>query len=107
MAPGFPRSRPPPPGDADRPTDEALAALTHDLRNALASIVGNAQLLSRRLRADRASPEDVLAALVAIERAARRMADGVERIEGEQGPPAGPRRAFLDAAPDERPERGD
>ena len=93
--------------DADPPTDERLAAVAHDLRNALASVVGNAQLLARRMRADRADPEDVLVTLAAIERAARRLADGVDRIEGGRGPTVGPRRGFLDAAPTGPPDGGD
>ena len=96
------------PDDRDRPTDEALADLAHDFRDALASIIGRAQLLSRRMRTDRAGPEDVLEALAAIERAARRMAGGLARLEGGRGPPrAGATPTHLGAAPDHLPHDGD
>ena len=95
-----------PRGGTAPPTDEALAAIAHDLRNALASVVGHAQLLTRRMGADRAGPEDVLATLAAIEQAARRATDGLGRLEGGSGPTTGPRRGFLDAAPDGGDQRG-
>ncbi len=96
-----------PRGGTDPAPDEALAALTHDLRNALASVVGHAQLLTRRMRTDRADPEDVLATLASIERAARRMADGIGCIEGGRGRTVGPRRGFLGQAPDRPLDGGD
>ena len=73
-------------GDTDRPTDETLAPLAHHLRDALTTVIGRAQLLTKRMASDRAGPDDVVAGLAAIERAARRMASDVERLEASLGP---------------------
>ena len=96
--------RPPPDhrtsGDTDRPTEETLTTLAHDLRNALTTVIGRAQLLTKRLASDRAGPDDVLAGLAGIERAARRMAGDVERLESRFGSPrTGGRRGFLGTTP--------
>ena len=69
-----------PGGDRD---DEPFDQREHEVRNALAAIKGNAQLLRRRLRAG--SPLDVPQAVgytEAIEAAAERIVRMVERWRG-------------------------
>ena len=73
-------------GDTDHPTDEALAPLAHHLRDALTTVIGRAQLLTKRMVSDRAGPDDIVAGLEAVERAAWRMASDVERLEASLGP---------------------
>ena len=85
-------SRPPPgrverrPDEIEPPTAEMLAAVEHDLYDALAVVIARSQLLSRRLTTGRAEPADVVEGLAAIERAARRMVTSVGRLAGDDGP---------------------
>ena len=86
--------------DPDSSPDETIAPLAHDLRDALTTVIGRAQLLTRRLTSDRVGPDEVVAGLTAIERAARRMAGDIERFESRLGPPStGGRRGFLGTIP--------
>ena len=85
-------SRPPPsrverrPDEIEPPTPATLAAVEHDLYDALAVVIARSQLLSRRLTTGRAEPADVVEGLAAIERAARRMVASVGRLSGGAGP---------------------
>ncbi len=86
-----------PQGDVDEP----VAAVAHDVRNALATIIGRSQLLSRQIRRNgRAEPGHVLESFAAIERAAVRIADDIGRLDGG----VRPRRAGPTSA--ERAEDG-
>ena len=88
-------------GDTDRPTDETLAPLAHHLRDALTTVIGRAQLLTKRMASDRAGPDDIVAGLAAVERAAWRMASDVERLEASLGPSrTDERQGLLGATPD-------
>ena len=88
-------------GDTDRRTDETLAPLAHHLRDALTTVIGRAQLLTKRMASDRAGPDDVVAGLAAIERAARRMAGDAERLESRLEPSrTDERKGLLGAIPD-------
>ena len=78
----LPRSRP----FSARGRNEELAVTAHDLRGALAVVVGRAQLLTRHLRAtDDPSPARLLAGLAAIEGAAKRAAARLDTLERESG----------------------
>lgn len=71
---------------ASRQRDERALAAAHDLRGALAVVVGRAQLLMRHVRtSDDPSPARLLAGLTEIERAARRAVARLERLEGDRG----------------------
>jgi hypothetical protein len=72
-------------GVAVPPTAETLAAVEHDTYDALAVIIARSQLLSRRLTRGTAEPGDVVEGLAVIERAARRILLGVERLAGGPG----------------------
>ena len=88
-------------GVAVPPTAETLAAVEHDTYDALAVIIARAQLLSRRLTRGTAEPGDVVEGLAAIERAARRILVGVERLGGGPGSvPPSTRRTGPERAPD-------
>jgi hypothetical protein len=84
--------RPPPEGPAppssrhERTREERLA---HDLRNAVARIVGRAQLLARHVRtAEDVSPGRLLAGLAEIERSAKAIVDYLAALEDGGDPPA-------------------
>jgi signal transduction histidine kinase len=58
---------------AMRSRDELMALISHDLKNPLTTVLGQAQLLQRQLRAGSPSAERVLRGVVSIARAARQM----------------------------------
>ena len=87
--------------DARRPPPEQAASrssrheqtreerLAHDLRNAVARVVGRAQLLARHVRtADEPSPGRLLAGLAEIEHSAKAIMDQVVALEADRGSPA-------------------
>ena len=96
-----PDDRPPQPRPEEG-TDDALSAAAHDLRNALAVVVGRAQLLARHLRAtDDVAPARVLAGLAEVERASKAMAARLARLEDDQAPPQAPGRPRWPPTPAE------
>lgn len=65
----------------ERTQEEFLASVAHDLKNPLAAVRGQAQLLRRRmLRGEMPDPERLLAGLTAIDAGAGRMAGMIDEL---------------------------